>query len=94
MVMKMASVLSRLLAIHEPGATPPLEMFPFFQWIPSRWASWKTKCDEIRADQRELFFTLVNESDARQKRGLGNGCQMESILRIADQQNLTREEIR
>jgi len=81
LVVKLTSIGSRLLAIHEPGATLPLEVFPFFQWIPSRWASWKTKCDEIRAGQRALFFTLVDECDARQKRGMGNAVKWRVSLK-------------
>jgi hypothetical protein len=82
----------RIFAIYMPGATPPLDLFPWLQWVPKRFARWKTTCEEIRMDQRTLYMNLVSEADARLKKGYGNGCYMETILKLEDSYQLNREQ--
>ena len=49
-------------AILEPGATPPVDFFPFLQWVPERLASWKRWAKRVRKEQRQLYFHLLNET--------------------------------
>lgn len=48
-----------------PGGIPPVDIFPFLKYIPSRWAPWKGLCQDIRNSQRELFFSLLQICEDR-----------------------------
>ncbi|KAJ8078324.1 hypothetical protein PM082_000531 [Marasmius tenuissimus] len=79
--------------LAEPGATPPLDFFPFLQYIPE-WtglAGWKKRVRECRQHQRDLFFGLLDETMGRMKRGEENGCHMEEVIRRQKELQLDRE---
>ncbi|KAK1217185.1 hypothetical protein PQX77_020168 [Marasmius sp. AFHP31] len=79
--------------LAEPGATPPLDFFPFLRYIPE-WtglAGWKKRVRECRQHQRDLFFGLLDETMERMKRGEENGCHMEEIIRRQGELGLDRE---
>ncbi|KAF9263808.1 cytochrome P450 [Marasmius fiardii PR-910] len=65
----------------EPGATPPLDLLPFLQKVPERWAKWKTDVKQCRKHQRDLYFGLLDETKARMDKGEENGCYMEEVLK-------------
>ncbi|KAK1226322.1 hypothetical protein PQX77_010707 [Marasmius sp. AFHP31] len=79
--------------LAEPGATPPLDFFPFLRYIPE-WtglAGWKKRVRECRQHQRDLFFGLLDETMERVKKGEENGCHMEEIIRRQEELGLDRE---
>jgi cytochrome P450 len=75
----------------EPGAHPPIDVFPFLQHIPRRWAPWKKLCEETRKLQRELYFGLMDECEERVRKGKVNDCYMEEIIRRKEEFGLDRE---
>ena len=83
----------KLALIMEPGAAPPLELFPFLKWVPKIWAPWKSHCDGVYAGQKQLYYRLATEAQAREKRGEGNGCYMETLLRKAKELDLSSDQI-
>jgi len=50
------------------------------KYIPERWASWKTEVKVTRNLQRELYFGLLEQVEARVQKGLSNGCFMETVI--------------
>ncbi|KAF9269296.1 cytochrome P450, partial [Marasmius fiardii PR-910] len=77
----------------EPGAHPPVDLLPFLNYIPERWALWKRRAREVRRLQRELYFSLVDECEKRIGEGEENGCYMEEVLARQKEFGLTREMI-
>ncbi|KAF8192970.1 cytochrome P450 [Pholiota molesta] len=75
----------------EPGATPPLDLLPFLQKVPERWAKWKIDVKQCRKHQRDLYFGLLDETRRRVETGEENGSYMEEILRNQEDVGMDRE---
>lgn len=80
-------------SILEPGATPPVDAFPFLRYIPQFFASWKVKAKAIRAEQRSLYFSLIEETKARIAKGNVTGSFMERVLQDQPKNELDDEHI-
>ncbi|KAF7369235.1 putative cytochrome P450 [Mycena venus] len=75
----------------EPGATPPMDYFPFLKYVPERWAKWKQVAKFVRKLQRDMYFRLLDESQERLRRGAGNGSYVEELIERQDELKLDRE---
>ncbi|KAG8912689.1 hypothetical protein FRC00_003985 [Tulasnella sp. 408] len=75
----------------EPGAHPPVDLFPILQKVPERFAAWKRLCTEVRRLQRKLYFGLLEQVEKRTARGEANGCWMETVCVRAEEWKLDRE---
>lgn len=75
----------------EPGAHPPVDLLPFLNRIPERWAPWKQLCREVRRRQRKLYFGLLEQSENRLHDGNGNGCFMEEVVKTREKYGMDRE---
>ncbi|PBK75561.1 cytochrome P450 [Armillaria solidipes] len=54
----------------EPGAHPPLYLLPFLRYLPG---SWKDLCKQVRRLQRQMYFGLLDECQARLQHGQETG---------------------
>ncbi|KAI3620890.1 cytochrome [Moniliophthora roreri] len=54
-----------------PTAVPPVDLLPFLDYIPKRWAWWKRLAAKIWQKQRELYFGLVDKCKQWMKRRMG-----------------------
>ncbi|KAK7051589.1 hypothetical protein VNI00_004568 [Paramarasmius palmivorus] len=77
--------------IAAPGAIPPLDILPFLNYIPERWAKWKRLVKDLREKQRKTHLALFDECERRMKSGEGNGSYMEEVLRRQEEFGLSRE---
>ncbi|KAJ6551141.1 cytochrome P450 [Mycena capillaripes] len=77
----------------EPGATPPLDFFPFLKYVPERWAKWKRNCRDVRRMQRELYFRLLDETQERLGMDQGNGSYVEELIERQKEFEMDREMI-
>ncbi|KAJ8078278.1 hypothetical protein PM082_000484 [Marasmius tenuissimus] len=75
----------------EPGATPPLDLLPFLQKVPERWAKWKRDVRQCRKHQRDLYFGLLDETKERMDKGEDNGSYMEEVIRRQEEFGMDRE---
>jgi hypothetical protein len=85
-------VQNQFTAILEQGATPPVDAFPFLQFLPEFMCSWKTRAKEIRQLQRSLYFDLLNETKARIGSGKGD-CFMKQVLEHQEKNELDDEHV-
>lgn len=76
----------RFTAILEPGAAPPVDAFPFLKMMPEFLSPWKREAREIRQEQRELYFELMQETQERIAAKKTTGCFLERLLH--DQEKL------
>lgn len=81
----------RLEAAMRPGNSPPVDMFPWLKYTPEFMAPWKRKCMEMRKQQREIFFGMLDLVQDRMKEGQGNDCFMEYVIERQKHYNLDRE---
>ncbi|KAK1235556.1 hypothetical protein PQX77_001209 [Marasmius sp. AFHP31] len=75
----------------EPGATPPVDLLPFLQKVPERWAKWKRDVRQCRKHQRDLYFGLLDETKERMNKGEENGSYMEEVIKRQEEFGLDRE---
>ncbi|KAG8856254.1 hypothetical protein FRB96_006566 [Tulasnella sp. 330] len=87
------AIAAKLHKLMETGATPPIELIPWLKYIPARWAPWKAQAKEARTMQRSLLFDLLDQCEARELTGHGNGCYMEGVLKKAEAYALSREAV-
>jgi hypothetical protein len=70
---------------------PPVDLIPILKYVPERWAPWKTICRKARELQRELYFGLLGEAEARLARGEETGCFMENLIQRQEELGMSRD---
>ncbi|KII85199.1 hypothetical protein PLICRDRAFT_116720 [Plicaturopsis crispa FD-325 SS-3] len=75
----------------EFGVHPPLDLLPILQYVPERFAPWKTLTKEVRKLQRELHLGLLREVEENLTEGAESGCYMEEVMRRREEFRMTRE---
>lgn len=80
-------------SILAPGATPPVDAFPWLRYIPEFFAGWKVRAKAIRKEQRSLYFSLLEETKARISKGALTGSFMERVLQDQSKSGLDDEHI-
>ncbi|KAG2419536.1 hypothetical protein HFD88_004332 [Aspergillus terreus] len=82
-------------AILETGATPPVDIFPFLKRLPDFMSPWRRWARQIRAEQRQLYFELLQEVKSQRPRGIYRNCFMSQLLdeKFAEKYELDEEHI-
>lgn len=80
-------------SILEPGATPPVDAFPFLKYLPAFLSPWKLKAKQIRHEQSSLYFKLLNETRESLSRGVSTMSFMENVLVDQEKMGLNDEQI-
>lgn len=75
----------------EPGAGPPLDLFPILKYVPERWASWKTKCREVAASHRKMYFSILERCEKRLAKGSPFNCAIDEMLPKLDKYQIDRK---
>lgn len=81
--------------ILETGATPPVDIFPFLKRLPDFMSPWRRWARQIRAEQRQLYFELLQEVKSQRARGIYRNCFMSQLLdeKFAEKYELDEEHI-
>ncbi|KAF7369234.1 putative cytochrome P450 [Mycena venus] len=81
------------VTLLEPGATPPMDFFPFLKYVPECWAEWKTVAQSVRKLQRDMYFNLLDKTQERLQKGEPNGSYVEELIERQGELKLDREMI-
>lgn len=73
-IQEIYSIMERFLALMEPGATPPVDMITFLQYLPDFMCWWKREAKAIRRDEKKLYAELVDETRSRSQQGKSPDC--------------------
>ncbi|KAJ5851257.1 uncharacterized protein N7529_010642 [Penicillium soppii] len=79
-ITRLYHVQDQFTAILETGATPPIDVFPFLKRLPDFMSPWRRWARRIRAEQRQLYFELLQEVKSQRKRGIQRNCFMSQLL--------------
>ncbi|KAK5217822.1 hypothetical protein LTR72_009485 [Exophiala xenobiotica] len=79
--------------ILAPGATPPVDAFPFLRYMPSFLAHYKSKASAIRKEQRTLYSSLLQDTSTRSRKQDKVPCFMGKLLEKKDKSGLTDDQI-
>ncbi|GES61731.1 cytochrome P450 [Aspergillus terreus] len=82
-------------AILETGVTPPVDVFPFLKLLPDFMSPWSRWARQIRVEQRQLYFELLQEVKSQRARGIQRNCFMSQLLeeKFAETYELDEEHI-
>jgi cytochrome P450 len=83
----------RFTAILEPGATPPVDAFPFLKAIPEFLSPWRKEAKEIRQEQSSLYHKLLDETRERIRKGNSTSCFMEKIMDDQEKSGFSDEQV-
>lgn len=79
-IQRLYHVQDQFTAILEAGATPPVDIFPFLKFLPAFLAPWRKWALSIRAEQRKLYFELLQNVKDRIAKGIRRNCFMDDML--------------
>jgi hypothetical protein len=66
-------------------------LIPILKHVPARFAKWKRDCAKTRKLQRDLYFSLLDETKQRLSKGEENGSYMEEVLTKQEEFGVDRE---
>ncbi|CAG7990701.1 unnamed protein product [Penicillium salamii] len=79
-IKRLYHVQDQFTAILETGATPSIDVFPFLKHLPDFMSPWRRWARLVRAEQRQLYFELLQEVKSQRKRGIQRNCFMSQLL--------------
>ncbi|OGM48636.1 hypothetical protein ABOM_002069 [Aspergillus bombycis] len=79
-IQRLYHVQDQFTAILETGATPPIDVFPFLKYMPAFLAPWRKWAQQIRKEQRELYFELLQSVRSTKSRGVSHKCFVDMLL--------------
>ncbi|KAJ6498501.1 cytochrome P450 [Mycena vitilis] len=79
------------MELLDPGATPPMDFYPFLKYVPERWAKWKRDAANVRRMQHKLYFGLLDATKERMVKGEGNGSYVEELVERQDELGMDRD---
>ncbi|KAI5889190.1 cytochrome P450 [Schizophyllum commune H4-8] len=85
-------ILNHWVTYLEPGATPPVDVFPIFKWIPEWMAPWVVRARKIRDMRAALYLGLFDDCRARVEAGEDKFF-MGDVIRDQAGHGLTREQM-
>lgn len=79
--------------ILAPGATPPVDAFPFLRYIPSLLTPYKSRAARIRHEQRTLYSSLLDETKTRMHKPDKIPCFMDKLLGSQEKSGLNADQL-
>jgi cytochrome P450 len=79
-VQELYRVQDEFTAILEPGATPPVDIFPILKLAPEWMAGWKRWANKVGRDQRGLYMRWLEEAKERFAHG-GPDCYLKTVVK-------------
>ncbi|KAK4051743.1 hypothetical protein OIO90_004567 [Microbotryomycetes sp. JL221] len=74
------SVMDPWSEIVETGATPPVDIFPFFKKLPDFVSPWRKKALRVRQMELDLYGRMAQEVRDRRAKGINRGSLMDQVL--------------
>ncbi|KAL9584150.1 MAG: hypothetical protein Q9203_004783 [Teloschistes exilis] len=80
--------------VMEPGATPPVDIFPFLNYLPERlFNNWRTRCSNLGRAMDKLYGGMVTRVKARRLRTGSKDSFLDSVLDQQDKLQFSRNEL-
>ena len=83
--------------LMEPGATPPVDIYPFLHWIPQKFfGNWASRSKNVGDEMNELYASTLDRVQERRNRSEGKNTTnsfMDTVLDQNDKLGLNRHEL-
>lgn len=78
----------------EPGATPPVDIFPFLNYLPERlFNNWRTRCSNVGRAMDKLYGGMVTRVKARRLRSGSKDSFLDNVLDQQDKLQFSSNEL-
>lgn len=78
----------------EPGATPPVDIYPFLHYIPQKlFGNWVSRSKDVGKEMNDLYAGLLDHVKERRKSKRSKGSLMDSLLDQEEKLNLNRHQL-
>jgi cytochrome P450 len=87
-------VMEKWSVIMETGATPPVDLIPFLNYLPE-WmlGNWKSRAREVSRGMNALYARLVDRVLKRRAKSENRGCLLDYVLDLEPDTKLGRHEL-
>ncbi|KAI0858776.1 cytochrome P450 [Xylaria cubensis] len=95
-IMTFFDVQAEWAGVVAQGAAPPLEIFPFFKYVPdflTPWKGWKQRLENVKQRQNKLYHDLVAEARTRIANGKGQDSFAAAVLGNNDKTKYSDKEL-
>lgn len=80
-MIKIKQLLHSLTRIQQPGALPPVDMFPFLNWVPQRFlGNWRDKAQNVRSQINDLYLGTYDHVFERHRTEGSIGCFADTVI--------------
>jgi cytochrome P450 len=79
--------------ILAPGATPPIDAFPFLKFLPAFISGWRARAKRVRQEQSSLYLELLQETKDRISHNKTTPCFLEKVLVEQEKSGLDDEHV-
>ena len=79
--------------ILAPGATPPIDAFPFLKSLPAFLSGWRARANQVRKEQSSLYLGLLQETKDRVSHKKTTPCFLEQVLKEREKSGMDDEHI-
>ncbi|KAL2061480.1 hypothetical protein VTL71DRAFT_6857 [Oculimacula yallundae] len=93
-MLEIQSVLKRTNELLHPGTLPPIDIFPFLNWVPQGFfGNWRDKVDETRVGMESLYYGHLDLVAKRREREGRRECFADRLLEQKEELNWTWREM-
>lgn len=78
----------------EPGATPPVDIYPFLHYVPQKFfGNWVSRSKDVGDEMNQLYSGVVDRVRERRRSNRKRDCLMDSLLDQEDKLDLTPHQL-
>ncbi|MCJ1231328.1 hypothetical protein MMC12_008005 [Toensbergia leucococca] len=86
--------MDKFALIMTPGATPPVDVFPFLKMLPEGlFGNWITRCREIAEARQKLYDEQLDRAIEQKRRAGNRGSFIDRLLDVQEKDKLTRHQL-
>ncbi|MCJ1271881.1 hypothetical protein MMC22_011786 [Lobaria immixta] len=88
------AMTEQLQKILQPGAAPPVDIFPILKFVPNRWwGDWITMAQQYGKDKDALYKGMLNQVLERHAREGSRNSMMDAVIEQQDKLQLTPSQL-
>ena len=91
---KLYDMMENWSQLMEPGATPPVDIYPFLHWIPQKvFGNWVSRSRNVGDEMNELYAGMLDQVETRRKSRPTINSFMDIVLDQNEKLGLSRHEL-
>ncbi|KXJ84916.1 cytochrome P450 [Microdochium bolleyi] len=93
-VIELYDIIDRFSTLLEPGALPPVDIFPLLRLLPESWfGNWVQKCTAIRLRMKKLYSGVLSKVLDRRRAHITRSSAIDYVLDRQDSLSMTQNQL-